>query len=194
MEKYFKHEKDLKSYYCYIKNNVIYKIEEINKSTNVIKCGDCVKLLDKDTIPFCTYNGEKLYFIDFIEIGDCYSDEKGFTKTIHDENGEIEVTLSEFILKYYNSKLNESVLLNVNKTHLDFINFLRKNETSWSFLVDAALDIEESLDGIEQIPFSDIDFVDAKRKVITEECKRCAIEKAIEYNKEISKIDIVFVD
>lgn len=194
MEKYFKREKDLKSYYCYIKNNVIYKIEEISKSTNVIKCGDCVKLLDKDTIPFCTYNGEKLYFIDFIEIGDCYSVEKGFTKTIHDENGEKEVTLSEFILSYYNSKLNKLILINVNKTHPDFISVLRQNESSWSFLVQGALSNEESLDGIEQIPFSDEYFVNAKIKVITEECKRCAVEKAREYNKEISKIDIVFVD
>ena len=191
MEKYFKREKDLKSYYCYIKNNVIYKIEEITKSTNVIKCENCVKLLDKDTIPFCTYNGEKLYFIDFIEIGDCYSDERGFTKTIHDENGEKEVTLSEFILSYYSSKLNETILHNVDENYKEFINTLRTNESSWFFLVNDTMSSEESLDGIGQIPFSDEDFVNAKIKVIIEECKRCAIEKAREYNKEISKIDIV---
>ena len=170
----------------YIKNDVIYKISNVKNETD-----KCVVVCDEENCPKITVDGQNWYFIDWIDVGDTYTDESGFTKTIHG-TGDTEsgCTFPNYYRDCCVVEL-EKLICDSNYTeYATFKEFLRANRTVYP--VYMLQDLGYTVEGVEQIDFSESKFMESLENEIIRRAKKAAndVVRSYDYHVTDSSIEI----
>ena len=130
-----------------------------------------------------TVDGKPWYFIDWIEVGDTYTDASGFSKTIHGTGDtETECTFPEYYRQCCKTEL-ERLICDSNYTeYARFKEYLRTKRTFYPIymLKDQGYVVE----GVEKIDFSESEFKESLENEIIRRAKKAAndVVRSFGYN------------
>ncbi|MBR5030076.1 MAG: hypothetical protein IKX63_03110, partial [Muribaculaceae bacterium] len=90
--------------YVFVKNGVIFKILKNNGGD------ECAVKLTSKNVPHITVNDQELYLDSLIEVGDVYSEESGFKKSVHCQGDEeTEMTFQDYYYSLCEKNLSSMI-------------------------------------------------------------------------------------
>lgn len=173
--------------YAYIKNEVIFDIKN-NDNGDV-----CVKEINNITSPqFVAISSKGVsttyYFSNFIENGDTYDGTK-FMKTIHNYDGEEEISADSKTFSEYFESLCEDEIANViiNNYTLSYTNFVEKPEKLGvpRYMLKLHNSDDYTLEGIHAIDFTEEYYNNAKANKVKELIFNCGKSTANQYGYKL---------
>ena len=167
--------------YAYVKNGVIFDIKYNDNGDS------CVVEMSEETVPYITVDGTRLYFNEYIEIGDTYSANDGFKKTIHSTDGEDdkEMTYQDYYRELCIEQMSDSIIANYTMSYAEIIrNIDVLSVPCWMVQFGCG---SHTLVGITQIPFQIDDYNTLKENKVKEFALESASKTADKYGYKLTK-------
>ena len=168
---------------AYVKNDVIFSVKNYNDGDS------CAVKMTEDNVPFITVDGKKLYFENYIKVGDTYSNGK-FKKVIHSSENESEKTFQVYYKELCEEEIAKSIINQYYRDYEDFsknLGFL--GVPSYMFKqseVKAQMEDEE----VERIDFTEAYYDKVKQNEVEKLALQAAKDKAKKYGYKVLNNDL----
>lgn len=168
---------------AYVKNDVIFSVKNYNDGDS------CAVKMTEDNVPFITVDGKKLYFENYIKVGDTYSNGK-FKKVIHSSEKESEKTFQVYYKGLCEEEIAKSIINQYYRDYEDFsknLGFL--GVPSYMFKqseVKAQMEDEE----VELIDFTKAYYDKVKQNEVEKLALQAAKDKAKKYGYKVLNDDL----
>ena len=177
----------VKEKYVFVKNGVIFKI--LTDSNNR---DECAVKLTPENVPHIIVNDQEMYLDSLIEVGDVYSEESGFKKSVHCQGDETEMTFQEYYHDICEERLasmiaSRALYYETNKGFKEYLKWIK------DFPLYMIKSMGYNVDEIDQIDLTDEKYnqlkVDEVKKMVLEAAQNMAHKYGYEVTTQ--SIDIV---
>ena len=159
---------------AYVKNDVIFSVKNYNDGDS------CAVKMTEDNVPFITVDGKKLYFENYIKVGDTYSNGK-FKKVIHSSEKESEKTFQVYYKGLCEEEIAKSI---INQYYRDYEDFSK----NLGFLGVPSYMFKQSevkAEGVELINFTEAYYDEVKQNEVEKLALQAAKDKAKKYGYKV---------